>query len=188
MHESSTQAKENREGKVSEEKTGGYGLSQKVNNRICYNDGRWTRKGASPPQPAFPRVIAIEKTRGRGTCIQNVTVLKNWEPMLFILFTLFVKKRCLLSIKQNRLGCGHRRSSRPSGLSQQRFISVLLYVWWGSACELCFRGSLDPRLLGCISAHSSTLGRREERMCWVITAQWLFKAPIGSDHITHSYT
>jgi len=40
MHESSTQAKENREGKVSEEKTGGYGLSQKVNNRICYNDGR----------------------------------------------------------------------------------------------------------------------------------------------------
>lgn len=47
-------------------------------------------------------------------------------------------------IKWNKLGCHHKRSSHPTGLSQQRSISVILYVWWGSAWQLHFRWLLGP--------------------------------------------
>ena len=52
--------------------------------------------------------------------------------------------------------------------------------------ESSVSGGQDPQAVrDCTLVHSSTLGRREKRMCWTITAQWLFKASVGSGHTSH---
>lgn len=52
-----TDAGEQYPSKAAKEKTGEYCLGQKVKSHVWYHIGWWTRKGASPPQPSFPRVI-----------------------------------------------------------------------------------------------------------------------------------